>query len=405
MSRISQRYWLCQILGWGVWGLITMYFNLVVFGDRFKELGGKNEFLISLLISLVLGIIVTHLLKTFITKNNWLKFSYNKIVLLFIIGVASSGIILFYGDRIIEHSTDYSYDRYLQDKKLEKAKRMEIQYGLAANYYLNEAKDPTISNIANEIKNSTAWYRDENGEWTHDDKRNLIGIYQNLLLIAIWLLIYIVYHYVEKNTNDRLDRLRLESSVKELELKTIKSHINPHFIFNSLNSIRALVDENPERARTAITELSNILRSSMHAGKSETVPFEKELNIVKDYLALEHMRFEERLKVEFSIDKQTLVQPVPPMMLQTLVENGIKHGISKRINGGLVKITSQFNEDNLELIVQNSGQLNGIINTEGFGIQSTEDRLNLLYHGKASFEIKNLNTEMVQSKVSIPINI
>jgi len=405
MGKINQRYWLCQVLGWGVWGLITMYFNLVVFGDRFKELGGRNEFLISLLISLTLGIVVTHLLKNFIKKKNWLKFSYEKIVLLFIIGVAASGIILFYGDRIIEHSTDYSYDRYLQDKKLEKAKRMEIQYGLAANYYLNEAKDPTISNIANEIKNSTAWYRDENGEWLHDDKRNLIGIYQNLLLIAIWLLIYIVYHYVEKNTNDRLDRLRLESSVKELELKTIKSHINPHFIFNSLNSIRALVDENPERARTAITELSNILRSSMHAGKSETVPFEKELNIVKDYLALEHMRFEERLKIEFNIDKQTLVQPVPPMMLQTLVENGIKHGISKRINGGLVKITSQFNEDNLELIVQNSGQLNGIINTEGFGIQSTEDRLNLLYHGKASFEIKNLNTEMVQSKVSIPINI
>ena len=405
MGKINQRYWLCQVLGWGVWGLITMYFNLVVFGDRFKELGGRNEFLISLLISLTLGIVVTHLLKNFIKKKNWLKFSYEKIVLLFIIGVAASGIILFYGDRIIEHSTDYSYDRYLQDKKIEKAKRMEIQYGLAANYYLNEAKDPTISNIANEIKNSTAWYRDENGEWLHDDKRNLIGIYQNLLLIAIWLLIYIVYHYVEKNTNDRLDRLRLESSVKELELKTIKSHINPHFIFNSLNSIRALVDENPERARTAITELSNILRSSMHAGKSETVPFEKELNIVKDYLALEHMRFEERLKIEFNIDKQTLVQPVPPMMLQTLVENGIKHGISKRINGGLVKITSQFNEDNLELIVQNSGQLNGIINTEGFGIQSTEDRLNLLYHGKASFEIKNLNTEMVQSKVSIPINI
>jgi len=405
MGKINQRYWLCQVLGWGVWGLITMYFNLVVFGDRFKELGGRNEFLISLLISLILGIVVTHLLKIFIKKKNWLKFSYEKIVLLFIIGVAASGIILFYGDRIIEHSTDYSYDRYLQDKKLEKAKRMEIQYGLTANYYLNEAKDPTISNIANEIKNSTAWYRDENGEWLHDDKRNLIGIYQNLLLIAIWLLIYIVYHYVEKNTNDRLDRLRLESSVKELELKTIKSHINPHFIFNSLNSIRALVDENPQRARTAITELSNILRSSMHAGKSETVPFEKELNIVKDYLALEHMRFEERLKIEFNIDKQTLVQPVPPMMLQTLVENGIKHGISKRINGGLVKITSQFNEDNLELIVQNSGQLNGIINTEGFGIQSTEDRLNLLYHGKASFEIKNLNTEMVQSKVSIPINI
>jgi hypothetical protein len=114
MSKISQRYWLCQIFGWGVWGLISLYFNLVVFGDRFKELGGKTEFLISLAISLILGIVITHLLKTFIKRNDWLNFSYNKIVLLFIIGVTATGIILFYGDRAIEHSTNYSYDRYLQ---------------------------------------------------------------------------------------------------------------------------------------------------------------------------------------------------------------------------------------------------------------------------------------------------
>src|SRR5205085_6678051 len=118
--------------------------------------------------------------------------------------------------------------------------------------------------------------------------------------------------------------------LRKLELKTIKAHINPHFIFNALNSIRALIDEDPNRARNAVTHLSNILRSSMQAEKLETVPFEKELNIVKDYLALEYIRFEERLKIEYSIEGATLNQPVPPMMLQTLVENAIKHGIGKR---------------------------------------------------------------------------
>ena len=103
-----------------------------------------------------------------------------------------------------------------------------------------------------------------------------------------------------------MDTLRLESLVKELELQTIKAHINPHFIFNSLNSIRALVDENPQRARKAVTELSNILRSSMQSEKMETVPLEKELYIVKDYLALENMRFEDRLRVEYEIDEDTL---------------------------------------------------------------------------------------------------
>ncbi|MEI9956995.1 MAG: histidine kinase [Ferruginibacter sp.] len=103
-----------------------------------------------------------------------------------------------------------------------------------------------------------------------------------------------------------------------------------------------MVDENPERARRAITELSNILRSSMKAEKAETVSLQKELDIVKDYLALEHMRFEERLNVEMDIDKNTLNQQVPPMMLQTLVENSIKHGISKLVDGGVVRITADF---------------------------------------------------------------
>ena len=95
----------------------------------------------------------------------------------------------------------------------------------------------------------------------------LSSAFSYFLLFFIWNLIYFVYHYVGKSRKQQLDTLKLESMVKELELQTIKAHINPHFIFNSLNSIRALVDENPERARRAITELSNILRSSMQAEK------------------------------------------------------------------------------------------------------------------------------------------
>ena len=192
--------------------------------------------------------------------------------------------------------------------------------------------------------------------------------------------------------------------VKELELQTIKAHINPHFIFNSLNSIRALVDENPQRARKAVTELSNILRSSLQSEKMETVTLEKELNIVKDYLALENMRFEDRLKIEYQIDEDTLDQPVPPMMLQTLVENAIKHGISKQISGGVVKVISDFKGDYHELAVQNTGLLNGYrIGSEGFGLSSTSNRLSLLYGDKAIFEIKQITPAMVEAKVLIPV--
>jgi two-component system, LytTR family, sensor kinase len=246
------------------------------------------------------------------------------------------------------------------------------------------------------------WEMPQMAEYTIINKtiRTSLGCF---LFLAIWNLIYFSYHFVMKSRQDQLDRMRLQSTVKELELKTIKAHINPHFIFNALNSIRALVDENPGRARTAITELSNILRSSMQAEKAETTPLEKELNIVKDYLALEHIRFEDRLRVEYEIDEDTLDQPVPPMMLQTLVENAIKHGISKHKDGGSIKIISDFRNDKHELIVQNTGKLNGSANNEGFGLTSTQNRLKLLYGSRASFQISDRNGNIVEAKVLMPV--
>jgi sensor histidine kinase YesM len=220
--------------------------------------------------------------------------------------------------------------------------------------------------------------------------------------LFMWNSIYLIYHYIVASRRQKMDTLKLESLVKEQELKTIKSHINPHFIFNALNSIRALIDENPSRARDAITELSNILRSSMQSENLETVPLERELSIVKDYLALEHMRFEDRLQVEYDIDEETLDQPVPPMMLQTLVENAIKHGISRYENGGVVKIISDFRDNAHELIVRNTGKLNGGLNKDGFGLSSTANRLGLLYGAKASFDIRETNGNMVEARVRIP---
>ena len=223
------------------------------------------------------------------------------------------------------------------------------------------------------------------------------------MFLSIWNLIYFSYHYIIKSQNDQLDKMRLESLVKELELNTIKAHINPHFIFNALNSIRALVDEDPQRARTAITELSNILRSSMYAEKVETTPMRKELSIVKDYLALEHIRFEDRLQIEYDINEETLDLPVPPMMLQTLVENAIKHGISKQKDGGIIKVKSDFINGHHELVVQNTGWLKGNMGNDGFGISGTINRLQLLFGAKAFFNIHNTDDNLVEAKVVLPV--
>lgn len=297
---------------------------------------------------------------------------------------------------------------YEQQEDLKKAIIKEKEKGLAGTqYYLStdgNVKDSTSFLAAQTIKQNTGWFRDTAGKWKYEEQRKgrfWWDIIFNFILIALWLLVYMVWHYVIRNRKDEIAKLSLEKTVKDLELKTIKSHINPHFIFNSLNSIRALVDENPNRARTAITELSNILRSSLQVEKMETVPLQKELDIVKDYLALEQMRFEERLKVILEIDEETLTLSVPPMMLQTLVENGIKHGISKKINGGIIKIISKISGDNFSLTVQNTGTLES--DGDGFGVKSTRDRLRYVYNGKAGFTIEQLNENIVEAKVIMPV--
>lgn len=338
---------LCQFFGWLFYGLSLLFFAFT-FDHKISTLYTQR-----LVLSMVLGLFVTHLLRYALKRFRLLPpLSGNKWLFLFITVMVTCILYSFLNSSLVELFKWY---------------------------------DPRIK--------------------ASIDQRFIFNIFNDTPIIFVWVSIYYVWHYIEAERATKFDQVKLESLVKELQLKTIKSHINPHFIFNALNSIRALVDENPERARTAITELSNILRSSMKADSLETVPLEQEIHIVKDYLELEHIRFEDRLNVEYNIDEETLDQPIPPMMLQTLVENAIKHGISREVDGGQIKINSGFNDKTYELIVQNTGHLDPHTIEEGFGISSTRNRLKLIYGNEASFEMKNVNGHMVEAKVSIPLNI
>jgi two-component sensor histidine kinase len=235
------------------------------------------------------------------------------------------------------------------------------------------------------------------------ERRFLISLVIDTPIIFVWVSIYILWHYIEFTNSEAIQKVKLESLIKELQLKTIKSQMNPHFIFNALNSIRALVDEDPQRARQAITELSNILRSSIQADQTEVTSLEKELNIVKDYLALEDIRFEDRMIVENAIDDNTLQNQMPPMMLQTLVENAIKHVLGKQPGNCLIKIISTYEDQKHLLLVQNTGVLDQEVGRDGFGLQSTKNRLNILYRGNALFEIYQSQPTQVTAKLMIPI--
>ncbi len=410
MHKTTVRYWICQIFGWGGWTLLNLSFYYFFLHDIYWKPGERRTLLLAILLIQFLWYIgSTHLLRFFLNKTGWIKFPTNKVIALFLISVMLTGLLAYYGSKTTAVVTGYSLVQYEKNENLKEAISKEENLGLAGtSYYLapkDNAKDSSNYTSFLNIKRSTGWYRNSNGTWQYEEQhkgRFWWDIIFTFILIALWLLLYMIWHYLERNRKDEVDRLNLEKTVKELELKTIKSHINPHFIFNSLNSIRALVDENPKRARTAITELSNILRSSLQVEKMETVPLHKELDIVKDYLALEQMRFEERLKVEMDIDEGTLNQPIPPMMLQTLVENAIKHGISKMINGGTIKIISRFRDKDFELIVENTGNLKKN-NNEGFGIKSTRDRLKFLCNGNAYFKVKEIEGAKVESKIVMPV--
>lgn len=396
MQKSTWRYWVCQIFGWGGWSLLNLFFVYLFAQDFYlKSPERRKLFFAVLIIQFIWYILSTHLLRLFLKKINWINFKTDKVILFFIAGVAVTGLLSYYGSKYTAVASENSLATYEKTQDLQSAIKREKDNGLeGTTYYLAKqgiAKDSTDFAVFQKIKQSTGWYRDSTGKWQYQDPRKARfwwDIIFNFILIALWLLIYMVWHYLVRNQKDQLDKIKLAKTVQELELKTIKSHINPHFIFNSLNSIRALVEENPRRARTAITELSNILRSSLQVEKMETVPLERELSIVKDYLALEQMRFEERLKVTFDIDPKTLELVLPPMMLQTLVENAIKHGINKRVNGGVINITSRIVNHQFEIIVENTGSLEKKVE-DGFGFTSTRDRLKFLYNGKARFTVED----------------
>lgn len=226
-----------------------------------------------------------------------------------------------------------------------------------------------------------------------------------MLQLFLWQLIYVAYHYVVRNRMEKMQTLRLEAANREGQLANLRSQLNPHFMFNALNSIRSLIEEDPERAKQSITLLSSILRNAMATVKRRTVPLGEEIDVVTAYLTLESIRYEERLRTRFDVDPALERSHVPPMMLQTLVENAVRHGIAKNKRGGEVVITAKPVDGGMVLAVRNTGRYGGAASIgAGIGLRNTRERLAHLYAGRASFTIRN-EDDMVACEVFLPSEI
>ena len=207
----------------------------------------------------------------------------------------------------------------------------------------------------------------------------------------LWSAAYFSLHYLASYKQAEIDKWKLTAAVRDAEMRTLKAQINPHFLFNGLNNIRALVLENPARAREMMMHLSDLLRYSLQLNTREQVPLARELETVTHYLTLESLQLEERLHYTLDVDPATLAALLPPMTLQLLVENAIKHGITPRPGGGAVHVSAQRDGAAQVLItVRNPGRYQpnpAAPGHTGIGLPNAHERLQLLFGPAASLRV------------------
>lgn len=224
----------------------------------------------------------------------------------------------------------------------------------------------------------------------------------SLLYIFFWMILYISINMIIHFRKNKLERLELEANLKESQLNTLKGQINPHFMFNSLNNIRGLMLEDVDKSREMITHLSEMLRYSLTKNNIDKIALSEELEMVDNYIALSKIQLENRLTFTKEIDPKISDLEVPPMLIQMLIENAVKHGISNLTNGGEVTLTILKKDNTISIGVLNTGRLVIDKNSTKVGLENIKKRLSLLYGEKATFLLTEKNNEVIAT-IKIPI--
>jgi two-component system LytT family sensor kinase len=222
------------------------------------------------------------------------------------------------------------------------------------------------------------------------------------VFLFFWIIFYIGVKSSARLRKEKMDRLQLEAALKESQLNTLKGQLNPHFMFNSLNNIRGLILEDVDKARNMLTRLSEMLRYSLNMNKVDAIRIEEELEIVDNYIALSKIQLEDRLEFKQEIKEELLQIKIPPMVLQMLVENAIKHGISNQKNGGIITLIVTDNNEKIILQVNNTGTLKTQTDSTRIGLDNITKRLKLLYGNTAEFTLKEVGNE-VHAIIKIPL--
>jgi LytS/YehU family sensor histidine kinase len=223
------------------------------------------------------------------------------------------------------------------------------------------------------------------------------------IMLTLWSAIYLLRSEFNRRRYAEISHWQLQVQLKENELQFLRSQINSHFLFNAINNLRALINEDAERARAGLADLSVLLRGLLQNDGAQLVSLREEMEWVRGYLALESLQFEDRLHLDIQVDESLLTAKLPPLIIQTLVENAIKHGIAARRAGGTLQIRiKRIGSDHWQINVVNplpefqpSHQGNKI------GLHNARERLGMAFGEAAQLDLHIANE--VTASVSMPL--
>ena len=203
----------------------------------------------------------------------------------------------------------------------------------------------------------------------------------------------------ESERRSLVEQHELREITSRAQMRALQAQINPHFLFNTLNTLAALIESNPEKAERVTEDLAEVFRYALDSTRLDSVKLDDELKFLESYLAIEKARFDTRLSYSFDVDPAARNLSIPPMILQPLVENAVRHGIGQKIEGGEVRVVARAEADRLILRVEDTGV--GFVRERpgGVGLTNTRERLKHACGDAAEFRIERLEPEGTRMEI------